>query len=177
MKTLISLCRCAGWSESLLGAHTVLEEMMCPIPTPVSVYSKVLSRFFDFAGCSRFSLGISPIFWNNFSHWLTKLHQGGNSSGYPQKGFMDNKQNINSFLELWISLLAPNFKLHLSSALLFLNKLSIGKKFICKAEDWMSDSVDLDEMAHYERSYLDLRCLQKPIITKTRLFKYMENFT
>ena len=28
----------------------------------------------------------------------------------------------------------------------------------------MSNSVYLDEMAHYEPSHLDLRCLQKPII-------------
>ena len=28
----------------------------------------------------------------------------------------------------------------------------------------MSDSLDLDEMAHYEPSHLDLCCLQKPII-------------
>ena len=28
----------------------------------------------------------------------------------------------------------------------------------------MSDSVDPDEMAHYEPSHLDLCCLQKPII-------------
>ena len=26
----------------------------------------------------------------------------------------------------------------------------------------MSNSVDPDETAHYEQSYLDLRCLQKP---------------
>ena len=29
----------------------------------------------------------------------------------------------------------------------------------------MSNRVDPDEMAHYEPSHLDLRCLQKPIIT------------
>ena len=29
----------------------------------------------------------------------------------------------------------------------------------------MSNSVDPDEMAHYEPSHLDLPCLQKPIIT------------
>ena len=28
----------------------------------------------------------------------------------------------------------------------------------------MSNSVDPDEMAHYEPSHLDLRCLQKPIV-------------
>ena len=28
----------------------------------------------------------------------------------------------------------------------------------------MSNSVDLDETAHYEPSHLDLCCLQKPII-------------
>ena len=27
----------------------------------------------------------------------------------------------------------------------------------------MSNSVDPDEMAHYELSHLDIRCLQKPI--------------
>ena len=28
----------------------------------------------------------------------------------------------------------------------------------------MSNSIDQDEMAHYEQSHLDLCCLQKPII-------------
>ena len=28
----------------------------------------------------------------------------------------------------------------------------------------MSNSIDPDEMAHYEQSHLDLCCLQKPII-------------
>ena len=28
----------------------------------------------------------------------------------------------------------------------------------------MSNSIDPDEMAHYEPSHLDLRCLQMPII-------------
>ena len=32
----------------------------------------------------------------------------------------------------------------------------------------MSNSVDLDETAHYEPSHLDLRCLQKPIIIAYR---------
>ena len=30
-------------------------------------------------------------------------------------------------------------------------------------KDRMSNSEDPDEMAHFEPSYLDLRCLQKPI--------------
>ena len=33
-----------------------------------------------------------------------------------------------------------------------------------KLQDWMSNSVDPDETAHYEPSHLDLCCLQKPII-------------
>ena len=69
----------------------------------------------------------------------------------------------------------PNFR-HLSSVFgccffcfflflfFFLNKLSLGKKFICKLKDRMSNSVDPDETAHYEPSHLDLCCLQKPII-------------
>ena len=32
-----------------------------------------------------------------------------------------------------------------------------------KLNDWTSNSVDLDETAHYEPSHLDLCCLQKPI--------------
>ena len=40
----------------------------------------------------------------------------------------------------------------------FFNKLSLGKKFICKVKR-LSNSVD-----HYEPSHLDLCCLQKPII-------------
>ena len=33
-----------------------------------------------------------------------------------------------------------------------------------KLKDWMLNSIDPDEMAYYEPSHLDLRCLQKPII-------------
>ena len=33
-----------------------------------------------------------------------------------------------------------------------------------KLKDWMSNSVDPDETAHFEPSHLDLRCLQNPII-------------
>ena len=33
-----------------------------------------------------------------------------------------------------------------------------------KLKDWMSNSVDPDETAHYEPSHLNLCCLQKPII-------------
>ena len=33
-----------------------------------------------------------------------------------------------------------------------------------KLKDWMSNSVDPDETAHYEPSHLDLCCLQKPRI-------------
>ena len=57
----------------------------------------------------------------------------------------------------------PNFRRQLSSAF-FLNKLSLGKKFICKAERLNVKSVDPDEKAYYEPSHLDLCCLQKPII-------------
>ena len=38
------------------------------------------------------------------------------------------------------------------------------KFFHVKLKDWMSNSVDPDETAHYEPSHLDLRCLQQPII-------------
>ena len=58
----------------------------------------------------------------------------------------------------------------------------------------MANSVDLNESAYHEASHLDLHCLQKYLswytglkafwhylalhsITKTRLFKYIENFT
>ena len=33
-----------------------------------------------------------------------------------------------------------------------------------KLKDWMSNSIDPDETAHYEPSHLDLRCLQKPTV-------------
>ena len=33
-----------------------------------------------------------------------------------------------------------------------------------KLKDQMSNSVDPDEMVHYELSHLDLCCLQKPVI-------------
>ena len=29
---------------------------------------------------------------------------------------------------------------------------------------WMSNSIDPDEMAHYEPSHLGRRCLQKPVV-------------
>ena len=52
----------------------------------------------------------------------------------------------------------------------------------CKSRTKMANIVDPDEMAHSELSHLDLHCLQKhrswPTgITKTHLFKYIENFT
>ena len=44
------------------------------------------------------------------------------------------------------------------------NKLTTGKKLMCKLKDSMSNSVDLDETAHHEPAHLVLCCLQKPII-------------
>ena len=43
----------------------------------------------------------------------------------------------------------------------FLNKLSLGKTFICKVERLNVRSVDPDETAYYKPARLDLRCLQK----------------
>ena len=39
------------------------------------------------------------------------------------------------------------------------------RSFYLKLKDWMSNSVDLDEMAHFEPSHLDLCCLQKPLLS------------
>ena len=57
------------------------------------------------------------------------------------------------------TLSVPNFTLNLSSTLLFVNKLLIGR-----LNDWMSNSEDSDETSHDEPSHLDLRRLQKLII-------------
>ena len=65
-----------------------------------------------------------------------------------------------------LTLSALNFRLHVSSALFF-NKLSIGKKLICKVgrlivklrRSWWDGSL-----SYYESSHLDLCYLQKPII-------------
>ena len=43
----------------------------------------------------------------------------------------------------------------------------------------MSNSVDPDEMAHYEPSHLDLRCLEKPILSPLaveELIKHMQDY-
>ena len=48
--------------------------------------------------------------------------------------------------------------------LFFFNKLSIGKKLICKVERQNVQERRSDETAHYEPSHLDLHCLQKPIV-------------
>ena len=57
---------------------------------------------------------------------------------------------------------------YLSSALFFfsfffLTNYRLEISFYVKLKDLMSKSVNPDEMAHYEPSHLDVRCLQKPI--------------
>ena len=42
--------------------------------------------------------------------------------------------------------------------------LSTPSLLYVKLKDWMSNSVDPDEMAHYEPSHLDLRCLPMSVI-------------
>ena len=66
-------------------------------------------------------------------------------------------------LGIRLSLSAP-FQTTLVVCYFCFNKLSISKTFISKVDHWMSNIVDPDEMAHYEPSHLDLRCLQKPIV-------------
>ena len=50
-----------------------------------------------------------------------------------------------------LTLSVPNFRRHLSSAFfLYFNKLTFGRIFIyVKLKDWMSNSVDPDETAHW----------------------------
>ena len=72
-----------------------------------------------------------------------------------------------SCLPLTLSL--PNFRRHLSSAFFFfffffLTKYHLERCFYVKLKDWLSNSLDPDETAHYEPCHLDLCCLQKPII-------------
>ena len=60
-----------------------------------------------------------------------------------------------------VTLAVPNFRPHFRLFLFyffFLNKISLGKKFICKTER-LNVSIDSDETAHYEPSFLDLHCL------------------
>ena len=64
-----------------------------------------------------------------------------------------------------LTLSALHFRLHSSSALVFKQTFDWKEVYnYVKLKDRMSNSVDPDEMAHYEPSHLDLRCLQKPII-------------
>ena len=69
----------------------------------------------------------------------------------------------------------------------------IANRVSVNIKNWMANSVDADEIAHHEPSHLDLHCLQRYLtcfglhgwngsvlllgIRKTRLFKYIENFT
>ena len=47
----------------------------------------------------------------------------------------------------------------------FFFKTNFRLESLCvKLKDRLSNSVDLDETAHYGLSHLDLRCLQKPFI-------------
>ena len=46
----------------------------------------------------------------------------------------------------------------------FLTNYRLEISLYIKLKDWMSNSVDPYETAHYEPSHLDLRCLEKPII-------------
>ena len=48
--------------------------------------------------------------------------------------------------------------------LCFLTNYRLEISLYVKLKDWMSNSIDPDETAHYEPSRLHLRCLQKPII-------------
>ena len=59
----------------------------------------------------------------------------------------------------------PNFR-HLSYALFFFKQTIDWKEVLyVKLKDWMSNSVDPDETAHYEPSHLDLRYLQMPVLS------------
>ena len=61
----------------------------------------------------------------------------------------------------FLSLSAPNFRRHLSSAFFILTNYRLERRLYVKLIDRMSNSVDPDETA---QSHLDLCCLQKPII-------------
>ena len=80
-----------------------------------------------------------------------------------------------------LTLSVPNFRRHLSSAFFILTNFRLERRLYVKSKDWMSNSVDPDETAHWavsfgsmlfakaysfliEPSHLDLCCLQKPII-------------
>ena len=64
-----------------------------------------------------------------------------------------------------LTLSVPNFRRHLSSAFFFLTNYRLERSLYAKLKYRMSNSVDPDEMAHYEPSHLDLCCLQKPILS------------
>ena len=54
---------------------------------------------------------------------------------------------------------------YLSSAFVSKTNYGLERRLYVKLEDWMSNSVDPDETAHYKPSHLDLSCLQKSILS------------
>ena len=81
---------------------------------------------------------------------------GGGGGGQSVFFFTNTFSSLVSYVSFVLSLFVPH---------LYIFPQIDGKKFISvKLRDWMSNSVDPDETAHYEPSHLDLRWLQKPII-------------
>ena len=54
-KTLIRLCECTGWSESSLGAHAILQEMLCP-GSPLIYFFWIWIFFSSQPWCNSFFL-------------------------------------------------------------------------------------------------------------------------
>ena len=66
--------------------------------------------------------------------------------------------------ERCLTLLAPKISNYICRLpFFFLTNCRLERSLFVKLKDWMSNSVDPDETAHYELSHLDLRCLQRPI--------------
>ena len=75
----------------------------------------------------------------------------------PSKGPWSYKQvDLNSF--------GAKFQTTFVFCFLFLTTYRLERSLYVKLKDWMSNSIDPDETAHYEPSHLDLCCMQKPII-------------
>ena len=96
-----------------------------------------------------------------------------NLSAYAK---FDSEQSI---ISKNINYFVAKFQMIFVICFAFLTNYPLERSLYAKLKDKMSNSIDPDEMAHYEPSHLDLCCLQKPIIAcsservKQKHFLYM----
>ena len=88
----------------------------------------------------------------------------------PVDTFLHGVAHMSKVCARWVrKLVTVNFfrcqiSYDILSAFYFLTNYRLERSLYIKLKDWMSNSIDPDETAHYEPSHLDLCCLQKPII-------------